>query len=86
MRLNLDGNSIRNLTKSAFGRLPVVSELTLASNGMDNVTVGAFEGLLQLQHLDLSGNNLSYVPPGAFKSEEMLFVFVALFGNVNVSY
>jgi Leucine-rich repeat (LRR) protein len=59
---------ITNLTKNAFGRLPVVSHLGLSNNLINNISVDAFENLRQLITLDLSYNNLTYVAPGAFTS------------------
>ena len=59
---------ITNLTKNAFGRLPVVSHLGLSNNLINNISVDAFENLRQLITLDLSYNNLTYVAPGALTS------------------
>ena len=58
-----------NLTKNAFGRLPVISYLGLSNNAISNISREAFENLRQLITLDLSYNNLTYVEPGAFVSK-----------------
>ena len=46
--LNLDYNNFTVLPKKAFGRLPVVFNLTLSYNQINNISMGAFEGLLTL--------------------------------------
>ena len=70
---------IANLTKNAFGRLPVLSHLGLSGNMISNISREAFENLRQLITLDLSFNNLTYVEPGAFTSElnEIIKLFFA---------
>ena len=65
---------ITNLTKNAFGRLPVISYLGLSHNTISNISREAFENLRQLITLDLSFNNLTYVEPGAFVSKSSLTV------------
>ena len=55
------------LSKAAFGKLPIVFELNLADNQIGNVSERAFEGLLQLLTLNLTNNNLRHIPNGAFR-------------------
>lgn len=66
--LNLDYNNFTFLPKKAFGRLPVVFNLTLGHNQLNNISMGAFEGLLQLILLDMNSNNITFIPPGAFRT------------------
>ena len=70
----LDLNHIRELNRSAFGRMPVVFTLGLSHNNISTVSDKAFEGLLQLIHLDLSHNDITYIPPGAFHGNCASFV------------
>ncbi|CAB4065927.1 unnamed protein product [Lepeophtheirus salmonis] len=77
--IDLDDNHIRNLSRNAFGRLPILFELGLSNNSINNISVEAFGGLLQLQKLDLSQNNITYIPPGAFKGMSALY-------DINLSF
>ena len=64
--LYLNRNNLTQLTKDAFGTLPVVSRLEVSGNQIFNVSYAAFENMQQMTTVDLSFNNLSWVPPGAF--------------------
>uniref|UniRef100_A0A3B4EWW3 Wu:fc23c09 n=1 Tax=Pundamilia nyererei TaxID=303518 RepID=A0A3B4EWW3_9CICH len=60
--LNLEGNFISSIKKSAFRSLKKLEHLGLAWNKIFKVTTGAFRMLPVLHQLDLSHNTLKQVP------------------------
>lgn len=77
----LDNNEITTLHKNAFGKINVLSLLSLSNNNINNISVGAFENVRQLISLDLSYNNLTFVSPGAFASKNISVCVITLFFN-----
>ncbi|XP_006633509.1 leucine-rich repeat-containing protein 17 [Lepisosteus oculatus] len=78
-RIDLSGNSIKQLRAMEFVAVKDLKMLNLSSNNLDYIDTTAFSGLLYLRELDLSNNSLQYFQYGVL--EDLYFVQKLVLGN-----
>ncbi|GCC31819.1 hypothetical protein chiPu_0010280 [Chiloscyllium punctatum] len=72
-RLDLNGNNITRITKSAFSGLRHMRVLQLMENQITTIERGAFQDLKELERLRLNRNNLQVLPELLFLGTPKLY-------------